>query len=101
GAWGARAPAVLAILESGPNEAATTVLAALDERDAYLVESIIWRGDNRPNEIARALLPHRNGSIRGSASLALHPTGRGNVPTVPEGWYEDWAAAFEVAPLGD
>lgn len=97
---GARATVILAVLASGPSDAADRVIAALEERDAYLVESIVWRGDQRPNDVARALLQHPNDAIRGNVSLALDPAGRRHIPAVPPDWYGDWAAAFEVAPLG-
>lgn len=98
---GARATVIQAVLASGPSDTANSVMAALGERDAYLVESIIWRGDDRPNDVARALLQHPNHAIRGNASLALDPAGRRHIPAVPPDWYDEWATAFEVAPLGD
>lgn len=98
---GARATVIMAVLESGQSDAVDTVMAALEDRDAYLVERVMWRGDDRPNDVARALLQHPNEAIRGNASLALDPSGRGHVPAVPPDWYDEWATAFEVAPLGD
>jgi hypothetical protein len=108
-AWFARAVggptrpyALAAALRPGPNEVAgLAAVGQLTAGDAWQAEqSVIGFSHVGHGSVSRALLLHADEEVRGVASLwfEMDPPADGR-HGLPAGWYEDWARAFEVAPL--
>ncbi len=97
----ARATALGAALEPGPNRDATeSSLAELGPHDVLFVEqAMIRRNPGGHDWVSLALLRHPIEEVRGTASLWFGLDASDHAAALPADWYPDWKEAFVVAPL--